>query len=749
MEDRILAQADRIQGSGYRCGQVLASAVAGNKLMRMGMRFKIIAITFAVSLTVYVLTIGGFVYWQDSGMYLAAVKELGLTPATGFPLYIILAKLTTVIFSFLDFTITVHLFSAICGAAANAVIALTTYELFVYGAPFFGSAQKTHDQKSDLWAAICSVFGGLLFGFGFYTWSQAVNAEIYSMQALLSVLVLYFLMKLARFGPLELILTKEQMKLLFIIAAVWGLALGNHLMMALPFAGMFVYCLLINPHRKSCAKTLGIFCAVAFASFLLPYLYLFVPSKENYFYFGDLSSFSGILQYITGFQWTGRGGWFSFPLDRLADYPRIFYEQYMIGGLLCVGAGGVLFFKNYRKLFWALIVFCSLSLFGSWCYLHGGEYDMWIIPLFAALSFFSAYFIYVVRMRALSGLFAFAAVGNSIFVNYHIIDRSKYTYAQELGSNVLKNLDLNSILILSGDSHISTAFYMQSVKNFRKDVTVVVRDYLRVNWYLEQLQLVHKLLLPPQIFVPPGVDEAEAVTAELIRYNHATRHIFCIKRPDLLVDGVFAVPSGAFLKIEKKQQVELRYWEYKFSTADLSELKKSERKLAPKYTYYGDGSFDIQRRTYIETLIEFKAQSLLTLADWYFFMAQGSEKAQKKEDSLEFYKKAQGLYKRAVEMVPDGKNLNLMFAAATVSYKTGDYDSAMKYIDKYSELRGQQSPQEQLMSRPNLGQLFVILSEIHRSKGETFIAQIYQDKAKQFISNIPEVKTPVKEQGSK
>src|SRR5947199_3841395 len=78
----------------------------------------VFAIPVAVSLCLSAATVGTHVHWQDSGLYLSAVKEFTVLYPHGFMLYLALCKAWTLVFGFLDFTLAVHLFSSACAALA-------------------------------------------------------------------------------------------------------------------------------------------------------------------------------------------------------------------------------------------------------------------------------------------------------------------------------------------------------------------------------------------------------------------------------------------------------------------------------------------------------------------------------------------------------------------------------------------------------------------------------------------------------
>ena len=75
-------------------------------------------IPFILSLALSLSTAGSHLYWQDSGLFLVAIKELGVLYPPGFVLYLLLCKAWTLLLFFVDFTLAVALFSSLCAALA-------------------------------------------------------------------------------------------------------------------------------------------------------------------------------------------------------------------------------------------------------------------------------------------------------------------------------------------------------------------------------------------------------------------------------------------------------------------------------------------------------------------------------------------------------------------------------------------------------------------------------------------------------
>src|SRR5262245_23924814 len=92
-------------------------------------RWIVPGIPFLFSAILSLLTVGTHPFWQDSGVYLTAVKDLGVLYAPGFVVYEVLCWAWTHLLFFVDFTLAVHLFSSLCAAAAAGVTAMAARDL--------------------------------------------------------------------------------------------------------------------------------------------------------------------------------------------------------------------------------------------------------------------------------------------------------------------------------------------------------------------------------------------------------------------------------------------------------------------------------------------------------------------------------------------------------------------------------------------------------------------------------------------
>jgi len=156
------------------------------------------AILAALALAVYLRTLAPTVMWYDMGEFATAAYVLGIAHNTGYPLLMLLGKL----FAYLpvgDIAYRVNLLSAVCAALTVMVLYWVVFEL-------------TTRRTAAALAALTLAFTSTL-------WSNATWATSYDLNAFLTILILWFLLRwrrTARAGALQA------------AALVFGLSLGNH-----------------------------------------------------------------------------------------------------------------------------------------------------------------------------------------------------------------------------------------------------------------------------------------------------------------------------------------------------------------------------------------------------------------------------------------------------------------------------------------------------------------------------------------
>ena len=178
----------------------------------------VIAIVFLIAYLVYGLTWPPTLYWQDAGIYLSAIKTLGIAYPPGFPLYTMLGYLWTRVLPWGTFAQQVHSFSALFGAGTAGIMSLSTWKIF---------SQLNCKKGKLFWQGVAAMAIGLTTAFSYSLWAQSINAEVYSLHAFFTALILYITILLGR-NKFIFPGTGKQKFLWLFLAMITGLSFANH-----------------------------------------------------------------------------------------------------------------------------------------------------------------------------------------------------------------------------------------------------------------------------------------------------------------------------------------------------------------------------------------------------------------------------------------------------------------------------------------------------------------------------------------
>lgn len=193
-----------------------------------------------VSLGVYLYTLAPTVTLQDSGEFITASVNWGVPHPPGYPSWSILTWLFTKL-PFGNVAWRVNLFSAVCGAVTNGLVALLISRS---GASFLAVVKPFCDKLSsamrDKIGMVGGIAGALLFSVSDVMWSQAVITEVYTLNAFFLV-ILMVMMFIWIHKP-------QDLRYLYWTAFWFGLGLTNHQTLAVIFPAFAVMVFMV--HRK-------------------------------------------------------------------------------------------------------------------------------------------------------------------------------------------------------------------------------------------------------------------------------------------------------------------------------------------------------------------------------------------------------------------------------------------------------------------------------------------------------------------
>lgn len=433
------------------------------------------ATAFSVPFLIYLLTLAPTVYQLDSAELTTAASTLGLTRATGYPLYILLAHIFSKI-PIGDIGFRANLFSAFNGALTIALLERVLREL-----------------KLNTWATL-GALGALAFSI--YFWSLSVIAEVYTLHtALLAAIILALLKWADDFTPTRLAL----------VGLLIGLSMGNHVSTLFVIPGCVWYLLTVNYSRVLTPRTL----VLGFLGGLIGFaVYLYLPIRyaaSPVFNYAGRYDANGVfhplnLQTLEGFWWLVSGKDFSSLLfnyggiDFLsetikfgANLWRAFYGLGLGPGFLGLI---VLLHRNWKFGIMTLLVFAAHTIF----YISYGAVDkdlmclpsylFWIIWMAVGFDWLLDLIKQTIPKEKTglskhwSSWFVHGAILSimlvSLIMNWSQVDSSHDWSSRERGETILDQLEPNALLFGYWDT-VPLVEYLQLVEGRRPDVQVINR----------------------------------------------------------------------------------------------------------------------------------------------------------------------------------------------------------------------------------------------------------------------------------
>jgi len=454
-------------------------------------------VVFALALAIYTLSLAPGVFSWDSAELTLGIYTQGIVHATGYPLYLILGRLFTLLPLSDDFAVRANLFSAVCGALTVALLYLICLRLIQHPLLAAGSA--------------------LLYGLARAIWAQAVVAEVYTLHtALMAGILLLIVVRdqdnearrhEEKFSPQRHrehrgdpypsfpaplvglvfrqpdVLTSGGAPRKFPevrgIGILLGLALANHMAALLVAAVLLPYLL----WKTFCWRARAIM--IAITGFTAALLYLYLPTR-----FAAQPDFNLVAQYFdrdltqpADLLWMVSGRMFgqemlAYPLlDWIGEIGKFFGELWLnyLGGGVLLGILGIRYLWRRNRTLCLLLnavfavqvlFFTSYDVFDKWTMFHTA-YLVWAIFVAAGcrtlLDILPPIPVY---------LFLAVLVGAQFFGNWNVSGRAGDTFVADRTAELLAALPPDATLIGPWTA-LRPIEYQQIVNRQRRDVSLV------------------------------------------------------------------------------------------------------------------------------------------------------------------------------------------------------------------------------------------------------------------------------------
>jgi len=427
------------------------------------------AITAALATAIFVVYALGAcptIYVGDSGELVTAVHLLGIPHPSGYPLYVMLGKLWTLLVPFGSIAERMSLFSSFFGALACALLYRLGRNLRL-GVP-------------------AALLAALLLAFAPSFWGEANVQRVYTLGAFFVVAATWAAERWHR---------RRRQRDLVLAFFLCGLGATNHTFMV-PYAfALAVFAVCVDPGILRRPRTIAL-AAGAFAIGLLPYAYLPIRSRfDPALDWGNPETPTAFLRAVTRGDFWERS-WVEGPADVAVvtgDYLRGIADETVGLGLALAVAGA---FAGWRRGRFALLPLLVMAANLATLCLHGSRSDIFLwhryyIPSFAMTALLAGLGAECLLARAPS-LARGLPLGIPLVLlatGWHDFDRSRYRIAEDFSRQLLNGIPQGASLAASDDNVLFVLLYLHFVEGVRPDLRLIQQGVGGAN-------------LPPMVFNP-------------------------------------------------------------------------------------------------------------------------------------------------------------------------------------------------------------------------------------------------------
>lgn len=423
------------------------------------------ASVFLAAFALYAWTAPRLVTLEDDGLFAMACRFLSGAHPPGYPLHNLLGGLFAMI-PIGGIAFRVHLLSGFLGALACALLWRIARGL---------GASRTASHAAALGLACSGTF-----------WSQAIIAEVYTLNVLLFLLVFWFALRFRAEGGARALLAA---------AFCFGLCLSNHWPLAiLSSPGLAP---IVLPRWRELLRRLPA-CLLLVAAGLAPYLWLYLRSRA-----GTAVNFAGPMENVTDlWRFIARSAY-----DSAASSSATAADQYAFAGFALremaaqfTLAGAALALLGFGVLLRRRLFQIAAALLLSWCgvfaliallrmdyeFLNIAAFRVYPLIPYAMMALCLGIGIDTLRGRRLTApggrgppggsvkamgiVIAACIVGATFLAHAKTNNRRDYTWADGIARLTLDTVEPHSALFLYGDLDLSPVGYTHLVEGVRPDV---------------------------------------------------------------------------------------------------------------------------------------------------------------------------------------------------------------------------------------------------------------------------------------
>lgn len=416
---------------------------------------------------VYWMTLAPGLTWlhdsADGGDLITAAATAGIAHPTGYPLYLIIAR----IFQFLPFG-ELAFRTNILSAFFSILSALLVFSIV--------SANLLSSPYSQLPAFLSALF----YGLAPLVWSQSVVTEVYTLNAFFVALLIWLT------SSMQDVEGKFRDALL---GGIFGLGMGNHLTIGLLFPLIFFPPFHQKRMHSFLTRVLGMAAGLT-VYLILPLRAMLAPVLN----WGDPRTLQNFIWLVSGSLYQEQVASMNLLelIARIRAAAGLLLAQFGILGL-CLGLLGVVVYFKPVRLYWNTLWVGGSSLLFALLYATFDSY-VYLIPAFLCFAVWIGLGIGELLQKAsrpfwgaLLILLVVVCLGGQTFRNWPVVDASRDVQAQSFSQEVMQRMPDSALVFVRGDRAIFTLWYFHYALGGRPDLAVIAPDLLPYAWYREGL----------------------------------------------------------------------------------------------------------------------------------------------------------------------------------------------------------------------------------------------------------------------
>ena len=430
-----------------------------------------LAAVFIIPLLVYFFSMPLSVALEDDGLFIMSSYFNGVSHPPGYPLHSFIGKLFTLI-PVSTIPARVHAVSAFFGALSCVMLWLLI-----------------HDLLQD---KLIAYVGAFSYAFSLTFWSQAIIAEVYTLNSFFFFSLVYLLLKINSFSSSASASALNQ--LIYFTAFVFGLSLCNHW----PLMILSSPCLFILLWPKLRVDPSILIKSIPFIFLgLLPYVWMVLNSQTNpvISFTGPIDSWQEFIDFIARKRYanidTSSSAGITDKLLFSSFYLQELVRQFAYPGAVFVVIGLYAQFKYFKRnfiyatfaAFFAnsfLLIFLldfdfeliKRSIISVYFLISYGVASLWLsVGIYHSYAFITKHELTFVKkfFIPLCSLYLIIV----FFQNLSINDRHDYDWGIKYASAVLRSLPEDAVIIVNDDISTGTIGYTSLVEKIRPDISLI------------------------------------------------------------------------------------------------------------------------------------------------------------------------------------------------------------------------------------------------------------------------------------